>query len=288
MPQISHLRAFLEAANTGSFIRAAERLNVSHSALSARIKSLESELGGRLFHRGRHGVTLNESGESVRPLAETAVQAWMQARENVRSVSAGTQPVRAGMQQDLWDIFAPAWYARLRDVNPPVQLRLNSDYSDTLCRLIADDLMDLAIVFQPSDNRDVCLKKIASLPVVMVSDKAARWTGQLPEDYFYVNWGDRFNAEHLAEVGDFSLSPLHVGVSGIALATIRSFGGTAYLLRPSIKALLTDEQLFEVSGAPVFQVDAFLAMSASSSAQSRFSTLIEAVFETANGLGGRR
>lgn len=259
MTQLAHISAFLEAAHTGSFIRAAERLHVSHSAMSARIRALEDEMQVRLFHRGRHGVRLTEAGEALVPLAETALRAWRQGKTTVQSVSAGARPIRAGMQQDLWEFFAPASYAQLRAADPPVQLRLMSDYSDTLCARIEEGLMDLALVFEPSHERGVRLERIASLPLRMVADRPASWNGTLPADYVYVNWGARFNAWHLREVGDFAVSSLVVGVSGIARSTLRQFGGCAFLPLPGAASLIEREELHLIAEAPQFSVDVFVA-----------------------------
>jgi DNA-binding transcriptional LysR family regulator len=276
MTQFAQIAAFLEAAHTGSLIRAAERLHISHSAMSARIRALEDDMQARLFHRGRHGVRLTEAGEALVPLAETALRAWRQGRTTVQSVSAGARPIRAGMQQDLWEFFAPAAYAQLRAADPPVQLRLMSDYSDTLCARIEEGLMDLALVFEPSHERGVALERIASLPLRMVSDRPGTWTGALPEDYVYVNWGARFNAWHRREVGDFAVSPLVVGVSGIARSTLRRFGGAAFLPLPGIASLLECGALHPLSGAPECSVDVFVA-TAQGESGARLEPLLDAI-----------
>ncbi|OYY59452.1 MAG: LysR family transcriptional regulator, partial [Hydrogenophilales bacterium 28-61-11] len=49
-------RTFLMVAATGNFVAAASRLHVTQSTVSARIHSLETTLGARLFQRGRNGA----------------------------------------------------------------------------------------------------------------------------------------------------------------------------------------------------------------------------------------
>lgn len=49
-------RTFLEIVGSGSFLRAAERLHVTQTAVSARVKSLEELLGRQLFVRDRKSV----------------------------------------------------------------------------------------------------------------------------------------------------------------------------------------------------------------------------------------
>jgi len=55
-------RTFLAVAATGSFIGAAERLHITQSTVSARIKTLEQQLGTSLFRRGRGGAELTAPG----------------------------------------------------------------------------------------------------------------------------------------------------------------------------------------------------------------------------------
>lgn len=58
----SKLKAFHLAGMTGSFKHAAHLLSISASAVSARVRSLESDLGVQLFTRGIRKVTLTEAG----------------------------------------------------------------------------------------------------------------------------------------------------------------------------------------------------------------------------------
>ncbi|MHB0776009.1 LysR family transcriptional regulator [Halomonas sp. WWR20] len=63
--EFAELQAFLAVAEQGSFVRAAEALQVSPSALSQTIKGLESRLGVRLFNRTTRRVALTQAGERL-------------------------------------------------------------------------------------------------------------------------------------------------------------------------------------------------------------------------------
>ena len=63
----------LEIHNTGSFSEAARKLFVAQSSLSTSIKSLEDELGIKIFERSKNGAVLTvEGAEFVRYAAEIA------------------------------------------------------------------------------------------------------------------------------------------------------------------------------------------------------------------------
>lgn len=70
---VVHLRYFLAVARELSFTNAAQDLHVSTPALSQRIRTLERQLGERLFDRSTHHVALTSAGRRLVPLAETVV-----------------------------------------------------------------------------------------------------------------------------------------------------------------------------------------------------------------------
>ncbi|MFH7118192.1 LysR family transcriptional regulator, partial [Klebsiella pneumoniae] len=63
MPSLRNIQAFIEVAATGSLNLAAENLNITASAVSHQIASLEHFLGKKLFSRSSKGVTLTAVGE---------------------------------------------------------------------------------------------------------------------------------------------------------------------------------------------------------------------------------
>lgn len=78
----SKLKAFHLAGMTGSFKHAAHLLSVSPSAVSARVRSLESDLGVRLFKRGIRKLSLTEAGaDYIREVEATFVNLDIATRE---------------------------------------------------------------------------------------------------------------------------------------------------------------------------------------------------------------
>jgi DNA-binding transcriptional LysR family regulator len=63
---LSHLQVLVVVADCQSFSKAALELDMSQSAVSNAISTLESQLGVVLFSRGRHGAQLTSVGEQVK------------------------------------------------------------------------------------------------------------------------------------------------------------------------------------------------------------------------------
>jgi DNA-binding transcriptional LysR family regulator len=80
---IMQARTFLEISDTGSFVAAAARLHITQTAVSARIRALEEQLGRRLFVRNKAGARLTPAGERFLRHARTLVQVWDRARLQV-------------------------------------------------------------------------------------------------------------------------------------------------------------------------------------------------------------
>ncbi|MCM3060961.1 LysR family transcriptional regulator, partial [Bacillus subtilis] len=75
LPPLSALRAFEAAVRLGGFARAAAALNVSTSAVSHHIRSLEESLGARLLERstGLGGLSLTPAGTRLLPAVSDAL-----------------------------------------------------------------------------------------------------------------------------------------------------------------------------------------------------------------------
>jgi LysR family cyn operon transcriptional activator len=82
--ELSQLRTFREVAEALSFTRAAQKLNMTQSAVSHQIKALETELGEPLFIRAKRGVRLTDSGQLALSYAERILEEADALRERIR------------------------------------------------------------------------------------------------------------------------------------------------------------------------------------------------------------
>src|SRR6185436_5090639 len=86
LPSLNALRAFEAMARTGRVTLAAEELNVTHSAVSRQVKSLEAALGVKLFGGPKHRLELTQAGRDLLP---ALTEAFDQIAGAVRRTRAG-------------------------------------------------------------------------------------------------------------------------------------------------------------------------------------------------------
>lgn len=89
----NHLRYFWVVAHEGHLGHAAERLNVSQSSLSVQIKSLEDQLGHKLFERRGRGLHLTEAGHVALDYADTIFRAGEQLTNTLKGRRGAEQQV---------------------------------------------------------------------------------------------------------------------------------------------------------------------------------------------------
>ena len=94
------LRTFLQVAKTGRFRLAAEQLCLTQSAVSARIKLLEGEMGVRLFERNKHGVALTDAGNRLQLLGKRLVEVFGEERGRFLE-GVGQQVLASGNPETL-------------------------------------------------------------------------------------------------------------------------------------------------------------------------------------------
>jgi DNA-binding transcriptional LysR family regulator len=140
--ELRHLRYFMAVAEALSFRRAAEKLHLAQPALSTQIKSLEGELGVRLFDRTTRSVELTQAGRVLVEEARAVLAAAAQAERRVKRADEGVVGLlRLG-------IIAPtanAWLAEIlrnfRQRFPGVQLSIfDLTTPEQLERLRANEL----------------------------------------------------------------------------------------------------------------------------------------------------
>lgn len=248
------LKTFLEIYRTRHFGRAADNLHLSQSAVSARIRLLEDELGVTLFSRERNNIQLTAAGQKLLRHAENIVTTWNQVRQEMAMGEGGPELLSVGAVASLWDIALQDWVHWVYKECPEVGLIAEVHGAESLVRKLLEGSIDLGFLFDAPQLPELMVAETIPVPLIMVSSVQ----DLSPEDavqtnYVMVDWGTSFAVSHAQHYPDMATPRARVGLGRMAKALILACGGTAYLAKPMVDEQLRKKQLFQVRGAPVIK-----------------------------------
>ena len=144
--EFSQLEAFLEAANRGSFRRAADALYLSQPSVSARVQTLENEVGVALFHRTARGVRLTDMGRIFLPFAQRSIETLRRGREvleSVRQTSAGI--LNMATARVIGTYVLPETLQKFQQLYPDANLHIKVGGSSDVLQMVVDEEVQLGL-----------------------------------------------------------------------------------------------------------------------------------------------
>ena len=149
---LKSLRTFLEIVETGSYRAAAERLDITQSTASARVRELERHLGRTLFDRVGRNVVPSDHGRSLIDAARRIAAAVDQAEIDVAHGSALARKVRVGVVEVIAISWLPALAGAVAATWPRVRLALMVQSTERLVALLGAREIDVALVPSSGDR----------------------------------------------------------------------------------------------------------------------------------------
>jgi DNA-binding transcriptional LysR family regulator len=145
--ELRQLEYFVAVAEEANFTRAAERVHISQSGVSAQIRQLERELGATLIDRSGRKATLTAAGAAALPHARAVLAAATAVR---RAVDEVTGLVRGRLEVGMVTgcTVTPLFeaLAAFRGAHPGVELALLEDNSERLLERLRAGELDLGLV----------------------------------------------------------------------------------------------------------------------------------------------
>jgi DNA-binding transcriptional LysR family regulator len=170
--EIRQLEAFVAVAEELNFTRAAARLYVAQSGLSATVRSLEKELRAPLFVRSTRRVDLTPAGAALLGEARRTLASARAAADAVASVEGlqrGTLTLGIMQASSLFDLGG--LLARFRATYPGIRLKLHQASSAELARLLRDGTLDMTFATVDEPASDIVTFLLVQSPLVVVSKR---------------------------------------------------------------------------------------------------------------------
>ena len=143
--RLKRFRAFCQVAQSGSITRAAERLGLGQPSVSQQVRSLETELGVRLFTRNGPRIALTAAGESLYRIAMPLVEGMDSLRGAFAEQNARISGIiRIAAGQASKSFVLPRFLKQFRDHYPDVRFHIVRSATSETLRLLRARAADLA------------------------------------------------------------------------------------------------------------------------------------------------
>jgi len=257
---IAAARTFLEIVKTGSFVRAAANLNVTQTAVSARVRVLEEQLDRQLFIRNKAGARLTPAGDQFLRYATSLVQLWERAQHEVAMPLGRENLVTVGGEHSLWNPLLLDWLVWMKSDCPQVAIRAQIDVPERLIDQVQEGIVDLAVVYAPPHRVGVVAELLLEEVLVAVTTDPGGESGP-PEVEVFVDWGAEFRANHHTAVPDAPSPVLSVNHGPLALEYILAVGGSGYFRMQAATPHLEAGRLHLVADKPRFSYSIYAVYS---------------------------
>lgn len=257
--QIELLDTFLDLAETRSFNRTAERLGLTQSTVSARVRALEGALGARLFDRSRAGTDLTAEGRRFAGHARSLRHEWNEARRRIAVPQHAAALVRLGIQNDLSAEHLGDWVAGFRRAIPDTAFYIEPDYSNQMCADLLTGTLDFAVLFAPKPHPDLHFDTVGEVAYRMLSTGPERLADVTPDRFVFAHLSPAFEAMHRQVTPHLAASPVSVGQSAAVVALLSAMGGAGYVMDRAAARLVAGGAFRVVADAPVLRQPVFAA-----------------------------
>lgn len=173
---LRRLRYFVAVAELGSVTKAASELHVAQPALSHQIRLLEEELGGALFTRGPHGVSLTELGTSAAAESRHLLGNIKASRDRLSVHAGGTEgEVVVGLAQTIGPVLAVPLLELAARQLPRVRMQIRELMSSDIPELLRSESIDFALSYAIPSGRGIHSTNLFSEDLFLVGTaKSAR------------------------------------------------------------------------------------------------------------------
>ena len=251
--KIELLKTFLEVSRSLHFRLASEALFITQSAVSARIKLLEDDLGVLLFDRSQKHLKLTPEGHRLIKHANELIFMWQKTKQDVGIADTNSMQLVIGSMMSIWDIALQEWLQKIHRNMDDCSLLTTTYSPNELRKSLLNRVIDIAFLFEPSFVEDIVTEKVATVPLHLVSTEITdiNNASQL-ENFIVVDYGESVNAQYMREFQDAPAAKHFMSQPIIALNFILEAGGSAYLPRQMTFEYVRKKKLFIVDNAPVY------------------------------------
>jgi DNA-binding transcriptional LysR family regulator len=256
--KIDSYKIFESVARNESISKASEELYISQPAVSQSIKKLEETIGGELFNRTKHGVTLTSEGKTFYEYIKKGLD-FIENGEKVFSslkyLESGT--IRIGASTTITRHILMPYLKEFHKLYPNIDIEIVNHLSGTLVSMLKSGLLDLLVLSLPHENsNDLIIHPFTTVQDIFCSapeymDTSVEYRLEDLQNYKLIcqkrpsntrSYFDNFMKEQ-----NISLTPSIEAVSTAIVSDFCKIGlGYAYTTREYVMDSLKNRELVEL------------------------------------------
>lgn len=249
---ITSLQTFLAIVETGNLVRASHKMNVTQSTVTARLKTLEDDLGQQLLIRQKSGTTLTPAGTKLLRYARTMVGLWRQARFETGLPAGLSSVCTFGCHTGLWAGLGKAFFNSVIQRSPEMAMSVLQGYQGDLDDWLDGGMVDVILTYDTALRGQQTAHALPPEELVLYSD-APDTPIRNSQTYIFVDYGADYRRQHDAAYHDAGVARVNFDSADWGLEFLLERGGSAYLPRALAAPYLASGRLHVLADAPRFE-----------------------------------
>ncbi|WP_033074753.1 LysR family transcriptional regulator [Sphingopyxis sp. MWB1] len=266
---IYHLETLLWIDRLGTFSAAAERLNTTQPAVSARMRELEQRLGTSLFRREGRSMALTPAARKLVRDCDPLLRDLQSALLGSGGFSESSGVVRIGAGEIVAASCLPRFLAELKADMPGVGLEIEIDLTANLIQQLLTARTDLAFAAGPIAHPALKTRSIGSVALLWLASPAlaagfGSGKGEVPLPVWSLASHSPIHGRMREAIAAARIAPRTLNLCNNARMMIdiaRAGGGVGIFPEPMVREQLAEGSLVELAGLPALDpVEFHIAM----------------------------
>ncbi|HBE76421.1 MAG TPA: LysR family transcriptional regulator [Firmicutes bacterium] len=171
--ELQQLKTFMAVAEVNSFTKAAQLLDYAQSSISAQVRSLEDELGIKLFERIGRGICPTQEGKRLLIYAKQLIDLAAEAKESLMGDNLPQGTLTIGAPESLSIFKLPALLQAYKESYPKVKLILKLGKCCDIYGWIRDNTVDIGFMLSPPISAgDINMEKLSHEVMTLVASRS--------------------------------------------------------------------------------------------------------------------
>ena len=252
---IYHLETLLWIARLGTFRAAAERLNTTQPAISARVREIEEQLGIAIFRREGRNMVLTARGRRLVKECEPLWAGFEKALLTASGFEGATGTVRIGTGEIAAASCLPGFVHAVERDLPGVTLEIELDLTARMLTQLLGGMIDMALLAGPVASPGIRTAEIGSVGLAWVASRATAEAGGFAQSLpvWSIPSHSPLHGVMLETLALHALTPRSISTCNnvrTLIEIIGGGGGAAVLPEPMVRGLLESGELAEILPRP--------------------------------------